>query len=148
MTADPFNLGRFVEAQQETFAGALAEIRRGAKRGHWMWYIFPQIQGLGRSTTAQRFAIKSIDEAHAYLAHPLLGSRLKMCVEALQDLVGPSAADIFGPVDAVKLRSSLTLFDRAGGGAIFEAALARWFGAADPLTIKLIAQICARRSIT
>lgn len=135
MTAS-FDLERFVDAQASVYEMALAEIRRGAKRGHWMWFIFPQIRGLGRTDMAQRFAIISLEEAQAYLAHPLLGARLRECVGALQDLTGTSAQAVFGSVDAMKLRSSLTLFAQAGGGGLFTAALDRWFdGEADAATL-------------
>lgn len=135
---DSFDLGRFVQAQKRTYALALGEIRRGAKRGHWMWYIYPQMAGLGRSDTSRQYAITSIEEARAFIAHPVLGNRLIECVEALQDLEETSAEEVFGEVDAMKLRSSLTLFSEASGGGIFEAALARWFGTADPQTLKLL----------
>ena len=125
---DPHNLERFVTAQAESYDVALAEIRRGAKRSHWMWFIFPQIAGLGRSETARHFAIVSLAEARAYLAHPVLGSRLRDCVGALQDLIGVTAEGVFGETDAMKLRSSLTLFLEAGGEPLFAAALERWFG--------------------
>lgn len=138
MTADPHNLARFIAAQQDSFDAALGEIRRGSKRSHWMWFIFPQIAGLGRSPTAQHYAIRSLDEAKAYLAHPVLGPRLAACVEALQALDDTNAEQVFGPVDAIKLRSSLTLFDQAGGGAMFAAALDRWFDGADPATLALL----------
>jgi uncharacterized protein (DUF1810 family) len=135
-----FDLDRFVAAQAETYEVALGEIRRGAKRSHWMWFIFPQIAGLGRSDMARHYAIVSVDEAQAYLAHPLLGARLRECVGALQDLTGTTAEAVFGTVDALKLRSSLTLFAEAGGGGLFTAALGRWFGGqSDPATIALIA---------
>ncbi len=137
---DPYDLDRFVAAQDGSYETALAEIRRGAKRSHWMWYIFPQIAGLGRSAMAQRYAIRSIAEARAYLEHPLLGQRLRDCVSALQDLTRGSAESVFGTVDAVKLRSSLTLFAEAGGGPLFEAALARWFGEPDPATLSIVAE--------
>lgn len=134
-----FDLDRFVRAQAATYESALSEIRRGVKRGHWMWYIFPQIAGLGSSDTARHYAIASLDEARAYLAHPLLGSRLRECVGALQDLTGMTANAVFGGIDAMKLRSSLTLFVEAGGGALFIAALDRWFdGEADPATLARI----------
>lgn len=130
-----FDLNRFVTAQADSYGTALAELRRGAKRSHWMWFIFPQIAGLGRSDMARRYAIGSLDEARAYLAHPLLGARLRECVGALQDLTGTTAQAVFGPVDAMKLRSSLTLFISAEGGDLFSAALERWFGGeADPAT--------------
>ena len=138
MADDPFHLQRFVEAQEGTYAGALAEVRRGAKRGHWMWFIFPQLKGLGRSEMAHCFGVKSLDEAEAYLAHPVLGPRLRECVVALQDLGSGTAAEVFGEVDAMKLKSSLTLFARAGGGPIFDAALSRWFGGEDPRTLELL----------
>lgn len=139
-TANPFDLARFVEAQEGVYPSALAEIRRGAKRGHWMWFMFPQMKGLGRSAMADRFGIASIDEARAYLEHPVLGQRLRECVEALQDLTGVTATDVFGDVEAMKLRSSLTLFALAGGGPIFEAALTRWFGAMDERTRSMLSQ--------
>ncbi len=132
-------LQRFLDAQEGVYPGALQEIRRGAKRGHWMWFIFPQLAGLGRSPTARQFAIASLDEAGDYLAHPVLGRRLRECVEALQDTDGRTAVEVFGDVDAMKLQSSLTLFALAGGGAIFEAALARWFGGPDPRTMEMLA---------
>jgi uncharacterized protein (DUF1810 family) len=136
---DPFNLARFVTAQAVTYETALAEIRRGAKRSHWMWYVFPQLAGLGSSSTAQTFAIGSIDEARAYLAHPLLGARLRDCVAALQDLISSSPQTVFGAVDALKLHSSLTLFIAAGAGPLFEAALERWYaGDRDPKTTALL----------
>lgn len=136
MMAADFHLDRFVTAQATTYDTALAEIRRGAKRGHWMWYVFPQIAGLGTSDMARRYAIGSLDETRAYLAHPLLGLRLRDCVGALQDLTGTSAIAVFGEVDAMKLRSCLTLFAEAGGGPLFGAALDRWFdGAADAATL-------------
>lgn len=121
-------LERFVAAQEPIFARALEEIRRGKKRSHWMWYIFPQIAGLGRSATAQLYAIADIAEARAYLAHPLLGARYVQCVAALQDVIGSDPVAVFGEIDAVKLRSSLTLFEAAGERPLFAAALDRWFG--------------------
>jgi len=126
--SDPHDLDRFVAAQEGSFDTALAEIRRGAKRSHWMWFIFPQIAGLGRSAMAQRYAIGSLAEARAYLAHPVLGTRLRDSVSALQDLTSGTAEAVFGEVDAIKLRSSLTLFEAAGAGPLFAAALDRWFG--------------------
>lgn len=136
---DNFALDRFVLAQESVFDAALAEIRRGRKRSHWMWYIFPQLTGLGRSAMAQRYAILSLDEARAYLAHPTLGRRLLTCVEALQDLPVANAELVFGETDAKKLRSSLTLFSHAGGGHLFEAALLRWFGGQeDDATLHLL----------
>ena len=139
--ADRFDLGRFVAAQEATYPAALAEIRRGAKRSHWMWFIFPQIAGLGRSPTAQFYAIASIDEARDYLAHPILGARLRECVAALQDLAPTSAEAVFGAVDAVKLRSSLTLFAEASDERMFEAALERWFGDKDEATLAILGRV-------
>ncbi len=133
-------LDRFVEAQEGVYGTALAEIRRGAKRSHWMWFVFPQIAGLGRSPAARHFAISSLDEARAYLAHPVLGARLRECVAALRDLPPTDAEAVFGSTDAMKLRSSLTLFAEAGGGAMFDATIARWFGAKDEATLKLLRQ--------
>lgn len=133
------NLQRFVDAQAHTYATALREIVRGHKTSHWMWFIFPQLLGLGSSEMARRYAIVSLEEAYAYLAHPVLGSRLRKCVAALQDLPGADANAVFGKVDAVKLRSSLTLFIRVEGGDLFEAALQRWFaGQADEKTDHLL----------
>ena len=101
---DPFDLDRFVAAQDRVYPVALAEIKAGMKRSHWMWFIFPQIAGLGRSATAQHYAIASLDEARAYLAHESLGPRLRACVAALQDLPPTSATAVFGDIDATKLR--------------------------------------------
>jgi uncharacterized protein (DUF1810 family) len=135
------DLERFVAAQAGSYDIALAEIRRGAKRSHWMWYIFPQIAGLGSSPMARRYAIRSLDEARAYLAHPVLGARLRACVEALQGLAPTSAGEVFGSIDALKLRSSLTLFIGAGGGDSFRAALSRWFDdQPDDATMRRIGQ--------
>lgn len=138
--ADPFDLDRFLTAQARDYDRALAEIRAGAKRSHWMWYIFPQIAGLGGSDMAQRYAIDSLDEARAYLAHPLLGPRLEACVAALRRLPDADAERVFGPVDAMKLRSSLTLFIAAGAPRLFQEALDRWFaGRADLATLSRLA---------
>ena len=137
----PDDLDRFVTAQEASYDTALAEIRRGAKRTHWMWFVFPQIAGLGMSLTSQRYAITSLDEARAFLAHPLLGRRLRDCVAALQDLTGTTAESVFGSVDAAKLRSSLTLFIAAGADQLFDAALDRWFeGVPDDATLRLLGQ--------
>jgi len=140
---EPFDLGRFITAQERTYPVALAEIKRGRKRTHWMWFIFPQIAGLGRSGMAQRFAITSVEEARAYLAHPILGKRLVECIEALQGLPESSADLVFGELDAMKLRSSLTLFSQASGGKIFAAALGRWFGGADAATLEILGEFRA-----
>jgi uncharacterized protein (DUF1810 family) len=134
--SDPFRLTRFVEAQAGSYDTARGEIQRGAKRSHWMWYIFPQIVGLGHSATAQHYAIASLKEAKAYLAHPVLGPRLHACVEALDALPDTTAERVFGSVDATKLRSSLTLFEAAG--APFGSAIERWFGVGDERTLALL----------
>ena len=134
---DPFDLDRFVAAQAGIYDAALAEIRRGAKRSHWMWFIFPQVAGLGRSDMARQYAIQSLEEARAYLAHPLLGSRYRESVAALQDLTGTTAQEIFGETDALKLRSSLTLFAQAGDERLIAAALDRWFGGPDGATLAM-----------
>jgi uncharacterized protein (DUF1810 family) len=137
--SDRFDLERFVTAQAGTYGSALAEIRRGKKRSHWMWFIFPQFAGLGHSAMAQRYAIRSLEEARAYLEHPLLGPRLQACVAALQGLTGTDAEAVFGGIDAVKLRSSLTLFAEASDDALFAAALEHWFGGKpDEATLKLL----------
>lgn len=134
---DEFNLARFVQAQEPVYAKVLAELRAGHKRSHWMWFIFPQIEGLGRSEMAQRYAIASEDEAAAYLAHPVLGPRLRECAGIVAALDGPSAHDIFGDLDALKFRSSMTLFaDVAPDEAVFQACIDNYFdGEADPETL-------------
>jgi uncharacterized protein (DUF1810 family) len=131
------DLQRFVDAQDGDHDRALAELRAGEKRSHWMWFVFPQLAGLGRSAMAQQYAISSLDEARAYLDHPVLGARLRECTRAVLDAVPRSAEQIFGGIDAVKLRSSMTLFARAAGPdeTLFTDVLAAYFdGAADPLT--------------
>jgi uncharacterized protein (DUF1810 family) len=128
---DPFRLRRFVDAQDAggTYEAALAELRGGRKTGHWMWFVFPQVAGLGSSATAREYAISGLAEARAYLAHPVLGPRLLASSRALLDGPGRGAVEIFGSVDAMKLRSSMTLFLRAAGegGTTFQAVLARFF---------------------
>lgn len=127
--SDAFDLERFVSAQRDTYAGALAEIRSGQKRSHWMWFVFPQIDGLGSSAMARRYAIKSRAEAEAYLAHPVLGPRLVACAEAALAVEGLSAHDIFGFPDDMKLMSSATLFAQvAPAGSVFERLLEKYFG--------------------
>lgn len=134
----PYDLSRFVDAQAASYATALAELRAGRKRTHWMWFVFPQVEGLGRSPTAQVYAIAGLDEARAYLEHPVLGPRLLECVEAILALPGGDAHAVFGSPDDIKLRSSLTLFSAAAPGEPrFRAALARYFdGEDDPLTLQ------------
>ena len=136
--ADPFDLDRFVAAQAHGAAEALAELRAGRKRTHWIWYVFPQIAGLGSSAMAQRYALVSLDEARAYLAHPVLGPRLRACTEAALAGGTGSAHDLFGSPDERKFRSSMTLFARAAPEEpLFRAALVRFYGGEeDPLTLE------------
>jgi uncharacterized protein (DUF1810 family) len=141
---DPFDLERFVRAQDShgTYPSALAELRAGAKRSHWMWFVFPQIAGLGRTPTAQRYAVSGLPEARAYLAHPVLGPRLVECAEALLALATSDPDLVLGPVDAMKLRSSMTLFEaasRSADGGVFGRVLDRFYeGARDDLTLELL----------
>jgi uncharacterized protein (DUF1810 family) len=138
---DPHRLARFVEAQAPVYAQALAELRAGSKRSHWMWFVFPQIAGLGSSAMAQRYAIASLDEAKAYLAHPILGERLRQCSQAMLAVEGRSAHDILGTPDDLKFRSSMTLFHRAAPAEpLFEGCLKKYFGGEpDPQTLRLLA---------
>ena len=144
---DPFELRRFVSAQEGVYDGALGELRSGRKRTHWMWYVFPQLDGLGHSTTAKRFAIRSLAEAQAYLHHPLLGARLAECAAAVLALEGRSASEIFGFPDDVKLRSSMTLFAAVpGAGAVFARVLDKYYrGQHDAKTLHLL-EATAERS--
>jgi len=137
---DSFNLQRFVDAQAPIYSQALDELERGRKASHWMWFIFPQVEGLGRSATAQQYAISSAEEAQAYLQHAVLGPRLVECVNALLGLDGRTAEQIFGDTDTLKLRSSLTLFLAASGGEqVFEDALDKYFdGVPDLRTLTAI----------
>jgi uncharacterized protein (DUF1810 family) len=138
---DPFDLQRFVDAQDGTFAAALAELNSGAKQGHWMWFIFPQLAGLGRSSTAQYYGIASLGEARAFLHHPLLGHRLRRCADAILAWAGRRTAEqMFGSLDALKLRSSLTLFDLAEPRACFADAIAAFFQRPDQRTLALLRQ--------
>jgi uncharacterized protein (DUF1810 family) len=127
--SDPHDLQRFVDAQAHTYDQALAELRGGEKRTHWMWFVFPQIAGLGSSGMAQRFAISGLEEARAYLSHPTLGRRLVECARALTDLDTADARQVFGPIDAQKLRSSMTLFALADPDEpVFRQVLDHYFG--------------------
>jgi uncharacterized protein (DUF1810 family) len=139
-TPDPFDLQRFVSAQAANFDDALAELTAGRKRTHWMWYVFPQIAGLGSSAMAQRYAIQSVDEARAYVAHPLLGSRLQQVAEALLAVQQGTAREIMGQPDDLKLRSSMTLFAHVSPpGSVFHRVLARYFnGERDAATVERI----------
>lgn len=136
MEPDPFNLTRFTEAQNGVYERAVAELRRGQKTSHWMWFVFPQIAGLGLSATSQHYAINSLAEAQAYLAHPVLGPRLRECASVLVQASG-TAEQIFGGIDALKLRSSMTLFQHADpGDQLFRQVLDQYFeGAEDPATL-------------
>ena len=138
--SDPHDLGRFLAAQEGEYEAALREITAGRKRTHWMWYVFPQLAGLGSSAMAQRYAIRSADEARAYLAHPVLGERLRACAQAALGHEGKSATEIFGTPDDLKLRSSATLFAAVSEeGSVFHRLLARFYPAgADPATRRLL----------
>ncbi len=135
---DPHDLSRFVDAQAGDYEQALAEIRHGRKRSHWIWYIFPQIEGLGFSSMSRRYSIKSLDEARAYLDHPVLGPRLVECAEAALGVEGRSARDIFGSPDDLKLRSCATLFARVTpADSVFARLLDRFFeGKPDGKTLR------------
>ena len=139
-THDPYDLHRFVQAQQDVYAQALAEIRRGRKASHWMWYIFPQLTGLGLSAMSQRYAIRGLAEAKAYLSHPMLGPRLRECAEAVIGVEGRSAREIFGAPDDMKLRSCATLFAGVSpAGSVFHRVLTLYFqGEGDPQTLRLL----------
>jgi len=139
---DPFDLDRFLQAQAEDYKTALSEIRRGRKDSHWMWYVFPQFDGLGFSATSKRYAIKSMAEAEAYLTHPILGPRLIECSEAVLEVEGRTAATIFGSPDDMKLRSCATLFAHISpAGSVFHRLLDKYFsGVGDDKTLRLIGQ--------
>ena len=127
-TNDPYDLSRFVRAQEHVYEQALSEIRSGRKRTHWMWYIFPQFDGLGFSSTSRHYAIKSVAEAKAYVSHPLLGSRLLRCAEAALAVEGRSAKEIFGSPDDLKLRSCATLFACVlPPGSVFDLLLEKYY---------------------
>jgi uncharacterized protein (DUF1810 family) len=137
---DPYRLQRFVDAQRGSMDGVLAELRSGRKTGHWIWYVFPQLAGLGRSEMARFYGIGSIGEARAYLEHPVLGGRLRDCTRALLAIDGRTAERVLGPVDAMKVRSSMTLFHRAApDDPLFSQVLARWYGGVpDELTDRIL----------
>lgn len=143
--SDDFDLDRFVAAQDRngTYAAALGELRAGRKRGHWMWFVFPQIAGLGRSGMAEHFAVSGVAEARAYLEHPVLGPRLVECARALTALPDTDPVRVLGPVDAMKLRSSMTLFTRAATEPqdqdTFRSVLEQYYaGDEDPATLGLL----------
>ena len=137
MEPDPYDLTRFTEAQNGVYERAVAELRRGQKTSHWMWFVFPQIAGLGQSAISRRYAINSLAEARAYLAHPVLGPRLRECASVLVQ-ASRTAEQIFGGLDALKLRSSMTLFQQADPGEpLFRQVLDQYFdGVEDPATLE------------
>jgi uncharacterized protein (DUF1810 family) len=136
---DPYRLQRFVDAQLQTFDRACKELREGEKRSHWMWFIFPQIQGLGCSATAQAYAISSREEAQAYLADPVLGERLRAATRIVNELTGRPIEQIFGFPDHLKFHSSMTLFTEISDDFVFHRALAQYFFAqSDPATLKAL----------
>ena len=145
MIADPHELSRFVEAQARCYARVLEELAAGEKTSHWMWFIFPQLRGLGMSSTARRFGLSGLEEARAYLTHPLLGARLRECTQLVLAVRDRSAYEIFGSPDDLKLRSCLTLFAQAVAPSpapetrVFGEALARYYGGEpDPRTLELL----------
>jgi uncharacterized protein (DUF1810 family) len=142
MDLDRYNLQRFIQAQEPVYQRATAELRQGRKRTHWMWFIFPQIRGLGHSEVAQRFSIGSLYEAEAYFEHPILGSRLKECTELVNAIEGRSIEHIFGQPDHLKFRSCMTLFAQAAPGEkIFNEALDKYFaGSPDEATLSRLAR--------
>lgn len=145
-SGDPFALQRFVDAQHDTYATALAELRAGRKRSHWIWFVLPQLRGLGTSAASQHYGLSGLDEARAYLAHPLLGARLAECVEALAAHAALPPQAILGEIDALKYRSCLTLFAQASApGSVFQAALRNHFGGSpDAATLRLLGREALR----
>jgi uncharacterized protein (DUF1810 family) len=139
--SDPFDLQRFVDAQSRVYDTVVSELRAGRKRSHWMWFVFPQLRGLGSSPTAVRFGISTLDEARAYLAHELLGPRLRECTKLVAGIDGRTAEEIFGWPDDMKLRSSMTLFARASDeNSEFVAVLQKFYGGEeDPTTLARLA---------
>ncbi len=137
VTNDQFNLQRFVDAQAPVYDEVRRELRAGRKESHWMWFVFPQIAGLGQSPTSIRFAIASLEEARAYLAHPILGPRLRECAKLAVEVEGRTAREIFGPVDEMKFRSSMTLFAQAARDEdVFQRCVDKYFaGSHDPATL-------------
>ena len=138
--ADPFDLQRFVDAQDRVYDTVLSELRGGRKRSHWIWFVFPQLRGLGRSGTAEHYGISSLDEARAYLAHPVLGPRLRECTGVVAVIDGRSVDEIFGWPDNLKVRSSMTLFAHAtDDNSGFRAVLDKFYdGEEDPATLELL----------
>ena len=143
---DAYDLQRFVDAQHMVYANVAAELKRGEKRSHWMWFIFPQVVGLGFSSMAERFAIASPEEAIAYLGHEVLGSRLRECTRLVLDVKNKTAHEIFGSPDDLKFRSSMTLFDAVSDDPIFGEAIARYYaGDKDQATLGILARITHKR---
>jgi uncharacterized protein (DUF1810 family) len=132
-------LERFVQAQEPLYDAALAELRRGQKSGHWIWFVFPQLAGLGHTPTAQHYGLSGEEEAIEYLAHPVLGTRLRECTHALTELPGVDPVAVLGPVDALKLRSSMTLFAEVSNEPVFRQVLEQYYaGKPDELTLELL----------
>jgi uncharacterized protein (DUF1810 family) len=140
---DPYNLNRFVQAQERDYERALSELRLGRKQSHWMWYVFPQLDGLGSSPITKLYSIKSEDEAHAYVKHPTLGPRLVECAEAILSVDGKSAREILGSPDDLKLKSCATLFAYVSPpGSVFERILEKFYaGERDAATLRLLASL-------
>ena len=139
---DPYNLQRFVDAQQHVYTSVLSELKQGRKRGHWIWFIFPQLKGLGHSPNSEFYGISSLQEASAYLQHPVLGLRICESVHLVNAVEGHAAEEIFGDIDAMKFHSSMTLFAMASPeNQIFIHALQRYFaGEFDPMTLRILGQ--------
>ena len=136
---NPFNLNRFISAQEEVYDRVVKELKNGSKRSHWMWYIFPQLDGLAQSTTSKYYAIKSREEALAYLNHPVLESRLNECANAVLDVEGKTVSEIFGYPDDLKLKSSMTLFSEVATDSVFVRVLDKYFqGERDLKTLQLL----------
>jgi uncharacterized protein (DUF1810 family) len=148
-TNDAFDLSRFTSAQENVYDSALAELKNGRKRTHWMWYIFPQIDGLGYSATSKHYAIKSLEEARQYLSHPVLGTRLLECAEAVFAVEGRSVSEILGYPDDLKLKSSMTLFAYvAAPCSVFSRVLDKYFnGEQDALTLQLLDKLEANKPV-
>ncbi len=139
---DPFNLSRFINAQEEVYERVLKELKSGHKQSHWMWYIFPQFDGLAQSTTSKYYAIKSIEEAVAYLNHPVLGSRLKKCADTVHKIEGKTVSEIFGYPDDLKLKSSMTLFSQVADNPVFVHVLDKYFQSErDTKTLQLLEKL-------
>lgn len=142
-SADPFDLDRFVRAQQDDYGRALAELRQGHKRSHWMWYVFPQVAGLGESAMSVRYAIGGLGEAQAYLDHSVLGARLQECADTLLNLATDDPVSVLGSIDARKLRSSMTLFAQSSApDSVFHRVLGKYFGGVpDERTLEIVREL-------